>query len=154
MDAKMALVFVPLALSSLQQFLWPSNFDLNKKVYFQPPGYVFGIVWTSLYLLIGLFAYRLTSNGTAGYTRTAMMVLFAANLAINLMWTPVVNSLRMYTMGIYMIGVLILTTLLLIVLEPKRVSKALLVPYLTWLLFALLLNIELARLYLPSGTSD
>lgn len=136
-------------LSIIQQLLWPSDFDMNKKVYFQPPGYVFGIVWPTLYFLIGLFAYRMMTTSTASpMVKRVMMMLFVVNLTVNLLWTPVVNSLRMYTKGIYMIGVLILTTLLLIVLEPNRVSKALLVPYISWLLFALLLNIELARLYL------
>lgn len=136
------LVIVPLALSSLAQLLFPSDFQQNKKVFFQPPGYVFGVVWTVLYLMLGVYLYRMRKGPSP-----LIMLLFFSNLLINLAWTPVVNIWRRYVIGVYMIASLLLTTFLMIVLEQDRMNKALLVPYATWLLFAMLINIELARLY-------
>lgn len=136
------LVIIPLALSSLTQLLFPSDFQQNKKVFFQPPGYVFGVVWTILYLMLGVYLYRMRNQPSL-----FIVLLFFTNLLLNLAWTPVVNIWRRYVIGVYMIASLLLTTFLMIVLEQDRMNKALLVPYATWLLFAMLLNIELARLY-------
>ena len=141
------LVVLPFALSSVQMWLWPSDFDVNRKVFFQPPGYVFGIVWTTLYLMLGGYLYRLVGKPSADGYKTVMLALFVLNMAINLLWTPTVNNLRKFVWGIYMIGVMILTGALLLALETDRTSRVLLAPYLVWLLFALTLNIELARMY-------
>ena len=149
---KSALIATPLALSSLQMWLWPSDFDVNQKVFFQPPGYVFGIVWTTLYLMLGGYVYRLVDKSGKDRYKTAMLALFVVNMVINLLWTPTVNTLRKFTWGIYMIGAMILTGMLLMALETDRTSRALLAPYLVWLLFALSLNIELARMYI-NGTA-
>lgn len=138
------IVLIPLLLSMLQQMVFPSNFQQNKKVFFQPPGYVFGVVWTILYLMLGLYALRLLNSYD-----TFLFVMFVFNIVINLAWTPVVNNLRMFTTGIYMIATMITITLIMIVSENDKLNKALLIPYLSWLFFALLLNIELARLYKP-----
>lgn len=148
---KSALVVAPLALSSLQMWLWPSDFDVNRKVFFQPPGYVFGIVWTTLYLMLGGYVYRLVEKSGKDRYKVTMLALFVVNMVINLLWTPTVNSLRKFTWGIYMIGVMILTGMLLMALETDRTSRALLAPYLVWLLFALSLNIELARMYIGTA---
>lgn len=147
-NVKWIIVLIPLILSTLQQFVYPSDFQKNKKVFFQPPGYVFGIVWTTLYLMLGLYAYRLLNN-PLNFFDFILFILFIFNIVINLAWTPVVNNLRMFTIGIYMIALMIVTTLIMIVLENDKINKILLVPYLSWLFFALLLNIELARLYKP-----
>ena len=138
------IVLIPLLLSTLQQMVFPSNFQQNKKVFFQPPGYVFGVVWTILYLMLGLYAFRLLNSYDI-----FLFVMFVFNIVINLAWTPVVNNLRMFTTGIYMIATMITITLIMIVSENDKLNKALLIPYLSWLFFALLLNIELARLYKP-----
>ena len=145
------IVLIPLLLSTLQQMVFPSNFQKNKKVFFQPPGYVFGVVWTILYLMLGLYAFRLLNEQKKSLTSCDifLFVLFVFNIIINLAWTPVVNNLRMFTTGIYMIATMITITLIMIVLENDKINKALLIPYLSWLFFALLLNIELARLYKP-----
>ena len=141
-NIRLLYILIPLILSNIQQLAFPSDFQKNKKVFFQPPGYVFGIVWTILYLLLGIYLYRILNS-----SNKLLLLIFAINLIFNMCWTPVVNNMRMYNTGIYILGLLILTTLMLIVLENDTTNKALLVPYITWLLFALLLNIELSRLY-------
>ena len=144
------IVLIPLLLSTLQQMVFPSNFQKNKKVFFQPPGYVFGVVWTILYLMLGLYAFRLLNEkNSLTSCDLNLFILFILNMVINIAWTPVVNNLRMFTTGIYMIATIITITLVMIVLENDKINKALLIPYISWLFFALLLNIELARLYKP-----
>lgn len=141
-----AILFAPLLMSLIVQRILPSDFSTNKKVFFQPPGYVFGIVWTILYVLMGVY-FRNTLQRKGGQTKHVLLTLLVLNLCVNLAWTPVVNNMRRYTTGVYMIGVMLLLTLSNLVIDDMVWNKAMLVPYFTWLLFALLLNIELARLY-------
>lgn len=140
MDKTQVLIIFPLLFSRFVQWVFPADFDKQKRVFFQPPGYVFGVVWTVLYLLLGLYSHRNLNN-------PVLLGIWAVNLTLNMLWTPVVNNLRMYQTGIYIIVLMIMTALMMIVLDNNTTNKALLIPYLTWLMFALLLNIELARLY-------
>ena len=98
------LIFVPQILSILSMLIFPNDFDDNEKVFFQPPGYVFGIVWTFLYFLIGLYWYKLVNQRSTNKYFKFMLITFMANLLLNLSWTPVVNYYKKYTLGIFMIA--------------------------------------------------
>lgn len=143
---KYALVLVPTLLSIVTQFVFPSNFDANKRVFFQPPGYVFGVVWTILYMLLGVYLFLLVHERKTNPYFTSMMLVFVLNMLLNLSWTPIVNRQKEYVFGIFIIAAMISTTLILMSLDNKRFNRTLLVPYVSWLLVALLLNVELARL--------
>lgn len=74
-----------------------------------------------------------------------MLTLFIINLLFNLTWTPIVNIHKKYKMGIFLIALMIFTLFMLISIDNKPVNRSLLIPYLSWLFLALLLNVELAR---------
>ena len=141
------LIFLPQLLSISSMLAFPSSFDDNEKVFFQPPGYVFGIVWTILYMLIGIYLYKLVIGRKTNKYFKFMIVVLIINLLFNLSWTPVVNYYKQYISGIFMIAVMIMTTFLLITIDNNEMTRVLLVPYLSWLFMALLLNIELSRIY-------
>ena len=140
-----SLILVPQLLSLLMQFLFPSDFSTNKKVFFQPPGFVFGIVWTLIYILLGFYLYLLVQQRKSNKYFTYMLTLFIINLLFNLTWTPIVNIHKKYKMGIFLIALMIFTLFMLISIDNKPVNRSLLIPYLSWLFIALLLNVELAR---------
>jgi benzodiazapine receptor len=140
-----SLILVPQLLSLLMQFLFPSDFSKNKKVFFQPPGFVFGIVWTLIYILLGFYLYLLVQQRKSNKYFTYMLTLFIINLLFNLTWTPIVNIHKKYKMGIFLIALMIFTLFMLISIDNKPVNRSLLIPYLSWLFLALLLNVELAR---------
>lgn len=145
MFVKLLLILLPLLVSNILTFIiFPADFKNMKTVYFQPPSYVFGIVWTVIYFMSGVYLYRL-SNTTE--PNLHMFILLGINLCINFSWTPVVNTYRMFNAGIYLIGLMLLSGFALIVLENDKTNKLLMVPYMVWLVFALLLNIELSRIY-------
>ena len=141
------LIFAPQILSILTMLIFPNDFDNNKRVFFQPPGYVFGIVWTFLYFLIGLYLYKLVNQRSTNKYFKFMLITFMINLLLNLSWTPIVNYYKKYTLGIFVIALMIMTTFLLIAIDKNELNRVLLIPYLTWLFVALLLNIELSRIY-------
>lgn len=141
-------VLLPLALSALTQQASKSNDDsgpvYGRKIFFQPPGYVFGLVWTILYLCLGLYLFMLLKDQTTPKT-TMLYVAYVANMLANLLWMPVVNRFRNPVLGIYLIGVMLLTSLVSFAIDPSAYRRALLAPYMTWLILALALNVELAR---------
>lgn len=149
MKSEYAIILVPQLLSLLFQYVFPSNFKDNKKIFFQPPGYVFGIVWTIIYLLLGVYLYLLIQQRKTNEYFTFMLSVYIINLLLNLSWTPVVNVQKKYKLGIFIIALMIFTVLTLIAIDDKRLNRTLLIPYVSWLLLALLLNVELTRVNQP-----
>lgn len=116
-------------------------YDTLSKPFFTPPSWLFGPVWTVLYLAVavsGWLAWR--RRGFSG--APAAMALFAAQLALNLLWSVVFFGLRAPGLGLVEILVLwaaILATIL--AFRPiSRPAALLLVPYLAWVTFATALN--------------
>ena len=66
------------------------------------------------------------------------------------MWYPIVIDRKKHTMGVYMIVFLISTLIGLLVNTENVTSKNLLIPYISWLVLALLLNVELVASKRPS----
>ena len=149
MKSEYAIILVPQLLSLLFQYVFPSNFKDNKEIFFQPPGYVFGIVWTIIYLLLGVYLYLLIQQRKTNEYFTFMLSVYIINLLLNLSWTPVVNVQKKYKLGIFIIALMIFTVLTLIAIDDKRLNRTLLIPYVSWLLLALLLNVELTRVNQP-----
>lgn len=102
-----------------------------------PPPAAFGIVWTILYVLMGIaLALILSARGARG--RKAALVAFAVQFALNLAWTPVFFAAHQITAALAVILVLDMAVVVTIVLfaRIRPVAAALLVPYLLWVLFA------------------
>lgn len=115
---------------------------------FTPPGWLFGPVWTGLYVLMGVAAYIVWRNGWALATVRVALLWFLAQLVFNGLWSPVFFGLRSPVGGL----VVIVPLLLAIVATVRafwRVSPlaaGLLVPYLLWTAFAAVLNAAIAVL--------
>ncbi len=114
-------------------------YETLQKPFFTPPNWLFGPVWTLLYLAMavsGWLVWRKTGlSGTA-------MALFAVQLVLNLAWSLIFFGLQ--APGGALLEILILwTAILLTILAFSRVSRPagwLLVPYLAWVTFATALN--------------
>jgi tryptophan-rich sensory protein len=105
---------------------------------FAPPSWLFGPVWTVLYVMIGVAGWLLWR--ARGWD-TALHV-WAAQLVLNLAWTPLFFAANLYTLALLDIAVLALLILGLIALawRRSRVASWLLVPYAAWVCFATALN--------------
>lgn len=112
-----------------------------------PPGWVFGAVWTTLYILMGLsVAMILYARGAEG--RGKALALFGLQLALNLAWSPVFFALHEVSMALVLIVlILALTIATTFAFAPIRKAAAwLLLPYMVWLSFATILNYQIDRL--------
>ena len=140
---QVSIVFAPLVLSNIVHFFTMQNTQYASDLPLQPPSYVFGIAWTLIYLLYGVFLYRIFHKKDK--RKWTLLMLWSLNFLINLAWSPIVFQLGKYTFGVYMIVFLLGTLLAMLVTTSDVMAKQCLVPYMTWLILALLLNVELAK---------
>ncbi len=113
---------------------------LDKPATFPPPA-TFGIVWTTLYALMGL-AFAMVCSAWGARWRVAAIVAFVVQLAVNLAWSPVFFGAHQITTALYVIvalDVLVLVTVWLF-WKVRKTAALLLLPYLAWILFATVLN--------------
>jgi tryptophan-rich sensory protein len=126
----------------------PGNpwFDALVKPAIYPPPAAFGIVWSMLYLMIGIaLTLVVTARGAPG--RGAAIVAFVVQLALNLAWTPTFFGAHRIAAALWLIVALDLAVIVTIVLfwRVRRNAALLLLPYLAWIGFATLLNWEFLR---------
>ena len=122
-------------------------FDALEKPALMPPGWLFGVAWTILYILMGLaLAIVLHARGAKG--RGPAIVLFLVQLLMNLAWSPLFFRAHQVGSALMLILALIVVVAITIWLftRIRRVAGLLLLPYLAWLAFASFLNYELERL--------
>jgi len=114
---------------------------------FTPPSWLFGPVWTLLYLLMGVALY-LVWRSDPGRPRRIALAIFGVQLVLNAAWTLVFFGAREILGGLVVI-VALLAAILAAMAAARRVDRRaalLLVPYLCWVGFATALNYEIWRL--------
>lgn len=105
---------------------------------FNPPGWLFGPVWTVLYVLIAVSGWRVWQRDRSGWP----MKLWWAQLALNFLWTPVFFGAHQIGLALVVI-LLMLAAILAFIATAWRgdsVAALLFVPYAAWVAFASLLN--------------
>lgn len=112
-----------------------------------PPSWVFGPVWTMLYLMIGVSGWLLWSNRRAPGGR-AVLALFVIQLALNFAWTPVFFGLQAPGPAFAVIVLLLacIVTTIGFAWRMRRAAALLLMPYAAWVAFASALNFALWRM--------
>jgi translocator protein len=106
-----------------------------------PPGWVFGLVWTFLYILIGVaLAMILYARGASG--RGIAIGLFVLQFLLNLAWSPTFFAAHKVGVALAIILLMIVLTIATILAFARIRSRAaaLMAPYLLWLCFAAWLN--------------
>lgn len=123
-------------------------FEAVEKPPLSPPGVLFPIVWTALYLLMGISSYLIaTSNAPQKLTDSALAV-YATQLAVNFLWSPLFFNLEMYFLAFFWL-VLLWVLILIMILRFYRIrplAAYLQIPYLLWVTFAGYLNLGVAIL--------
>jgi tryptophan-rich sensory protein len=119
-----------------------------KKSSLNPPGWVFGPVWTTLYLLMGIADYIVSRQGAdSGETNRARW-LYRAQLVLNAGWSLLFFG-RRSPLAAFIEIIILWLAILLTILAFARISRKaalLLVPYLLWVSFAAVLNGSIWRL--------
>ena len=111
---------------------------------FNPPSWVFGPVWTTLYILIATSAYRVVVSLDHSWNKWVPLAvgLWALQLSLNTIWTPVFAGAQNLEVALYYIVMLWVSIAAYIVVSWKidRTASLIMVPYLAWVSFATVLN--------------
>lgn len=109
---------------------------------FAPPGFVFPIVWTILYTLMGISAYLITKKGYNLYKIKDAMFYYWLQLALNFLWSILFFGLDLRFASLVTIAILIIVLCVMIYKFYKinKISGLMNLPYLIWLVYAFLLN--------------
>jgi benzodiazapine receptor len=140
-------ILLPLIIGGISGYFTASNIEswyvtLNKPS-FNPPNYLFGPVWTSLYVLMGISFFLIWNSTKAGKNKLIGIYLF--QLALNFLWSFI--FFKFHALGIAAIEIIILwmSILMMIIMFYKTNKWAGLIniPYLLWVSFASVLNISI-----------
>ena len=117
---------------------------------FNPPSWIFGPVWTLLFLLMGIAFYLIWQKVDKNKLAKFAMIFFVVHLAFNTLWSILFFGLQ--NPGLAFIEIIILLAMIILLIEKfSKISKQaawLLVPYLLWVSFASILNYTIWQLNL------
>ncbi len=123
---------------------WYSH--LNKPI-FNPPNWIFGPVWTTLYLLMGISLF-LVLEKKLKIQKNFLLILFSVQLLLNFLWSVMFFAWHLPTLALVDIALLWISITLLIVdfWKFSKIASVILIPYLLWVSFASVLNLWVAIL--------
>ncbi|MBE5975469.1 TspO/MBR family protein [Lacrimispora xylanisolvens] len=140
---------LPLAVGALAGFLTKNSMMVYKNLNqppLSPPGWIFPIVWTILYLLMGLGSYLIAQSSSP--KKKEALQIYGIQLALNFIWSIVFFNLQNY-----LLAFLILLVLWYFIIRMIRAfgsvnpTAALMqIPYLLWVTFAGYLNLAIVLL--------
>ncbi len=106
-----------------------------------PPAWLFPVVWTILFTLMGISSARVSLSACAN--RSDALFLFAIQLLVNFLWTVFFFSFKAFMLSFFWIIFLLLLVILTAVRFERCAAGAgkLQIPYIAWLLFATYLNL-------------
>ncbi|MCM1099960.1 MAG: tryptophan-rich sensory protein [Clostridium sp.] len=110
-----------------------------------PQGWLFPLVWTVLYVLMGVAAGRIW-QGPAGVERSSALLYYGIQLAVNILWPVLFFRFETYVTAFFWLA--LLWYLVFITFRKftrlDQTAGNLLIPYLVWLVFAGYLNLAIA----------
>lgn len=136
-------LLLPLAVGGLAGFFTRNSmslFDTVQKPPLSPPGWLFPVVWTLLYLLMGFASYLILVSEKPGQTAWKLYVI---QLIFNFFWPIIFFNLEQYLLSfvwLLLLWLLILATTIWFA-RSSKLAGYLLIPYLLWVAFAGYLNL-------------
>lgn len=139
-------LLVPLAVGGLSALLTMDamrDFSSLNQPPLSPPAWLFSVVWTILYLLMGLASYLVAVSGARRTQINAALTVYALQLAVNFLWSPIFFNWQAFLLAF--LWLILLWVLIFITLRRfaaiSPTAGWLLVPYIIWVTFAGYLNL-------------
>jgi tryptophan-rich sensory protein len=123
----------------------PTWYESLKKPFFKPPNWIFGPVWVSLYLLMGISLFVIWQRRENNPQAKKGLIVFFAQLVLNTLWSVGFFGLKSPVLGLIIIILLWIAIFLTIqhFLKISKIAALLLLPYISWVSFAVVLNLSL-----------
>ena len=141
-------VLIPLAVGALSALLTMGNMDLYAqgilKPPLAPPGWLFPVVWTVLYALMGISSTMIWLSPPSA-ERNKALNLYIAQLIVNFFWSLIFFNAQAFGFAaLWLILLWVLVALMILQFwKVNRTAALLQIPYLIWLTFAAYLNIAI-----------
>lgn len=118
-------------------------YESLQKPGFTPPNWAFPVAWTTIYLLLAWAGYRLTLLPGS----EIVLALWAAQIALNTLWTPVFFGANRVLAAMVILALLwlVVATMVVMALQLDIITGLILLPYLAWLSVAAALNFSILR---------
>ncbi len=141
---------IPLAVGGLSALVsgGMADYQVMNQPPLSPPGWLFPVVWTVLYLLMGYASYRVLVSGAPAEQIKKALTLYGAQLFQNFIWSPIFFGLQWYWAAfLVLIGLWVLIYLTMRAFSQiDEQAGDLLLPYILWVTFAGYLNLGVALL--------
>ena len=141
-------ILIPLAIGAISAFFTAdsmSSFDAITKPPFSPPGVLFPIVWTILFVLMGIASYLVYASSAPKTQKDTALTVYGLQLAVNFFWSLIFFNLNAYLFAFFWL-LLLLALIAITIIKFRKISPVsalLLLPYLLWVTFAGYLNLAI-----------
>lgn len=139
-------ILLPLAVGAVSSFLTQNAmgmFRLMEQPPLSPPGWLFPVVWTILYVLMGIASYLVCREGKEKPEVADALSVYALQLVFNFFWSIFFFRFEWYLFSFLWLlalwGLILVTTLRF--WKVNRTAAKLMLPYLAWVTFAGYLNL-------------
>ena len=135
-------IFIPVILGGIVALLISGSMDYNdlNRPPLSPPGFIFGIVWTVLYILMGVSYGILASKDLVD---KSINTIYYLQLFVNLLW-PIaffIFKWRLFAFIWLLILIILVIKMIIDFYKKNKLSAYLQIPYLLWCIFAAYLNL-------------
>lgn len=145
-------IAIPVTIGATAGFFTATGVDswyqTIQKPSWNPPGWIFGPVWTTLYIMMGIALYLVWKSDASYNLKKTAITLFAVQLVLNFFWSFIFFNQQQP--GWALVEIIVMWGAILITIFAfAKVSKTaawLLVPYISWVSFATILNYTIWKL--------
>lgn len=144
-------ILIALAVGGLSALLTKDSMErfsaLNQPP-LSPPNWLFPLVWSILYILMGISAARVYEASAPREEKRHALIIYAAQLVLNFFWSILFfNLARYFAAFVWLLALLAMVLAMILSFSPiDRLAAKLQIPYLIWVLFAGYLNLGVAIL--------
>lgn len=136
-------IAISLGIGGLSAFFTMNSMDMYQNINrpkLAPPGYIFPIVWTILYVLMGISSYLIHRSNHKN--KETALIIYYFQLLINFSWPIFFFNYQNFLLALAILFILNILVIILIKVtySINHLASYLLIPYLIWILFALYLN--------------
>ncbi len=145
-------IAIPLIVGSTSGFFTitgvESWYQTIQKPSWNPPSWIFGPVWTSLYIMMGIALFLIWKSPLSSDIKRTAILLFAIQLVLNFFWSFI--FFYQHQIGWALVEIIALWLLILLTIfafaKINTTAAWLLVPYISWVSFASILNFTIWKL--------
>ena len=145
-------VAIPLAVGGISGFFTATGveswFQTINKPSWNPPGWIFGPVWTTLYAMMGVALFLVWKSDSSDILKKTAIALFAVQLILNFFWSFIFFD--QHQIGWALVEIIVMWIFILLTIfafgNVSKLAAWLLVPYISWVSFATILNYSIWKM--------